>query len=61
MEPLILTALILEMGEALTEAFSIMSGFASDGFDSTSPSVMSPSVHMCVCVRRADLPCKQVK
>lgn len=42
-----MTALIPEMGEALTEAFSILSGFAPDGFDSTSPSVVHTSVHMC--------------
>lgn len=38
------------MGEALIEAFSMLSGFAPDGFDSTSPSVVYLSVHMCACV-----------
>lgn len=47
-----MTALIPEMGEALTEAFSILSGFAPDGFDNTSPSVVYPSVHTCTRVRQ---------
>lgn len=47
MEPVIFTALIPETGKALTEAFSMLSGFApdecSDAPDSTSPSVVYPS------------------
>lgn len=50
MEPVIFTALIPETGKALTEAFCMLSGFAPDGFDSTSPSVVYPSTCACAYV-----------